>query len=518
MKGVKKMSAQPFALLLSLGLFIGFLFGAGLGYLALLAHKRKSEMELQEREKKLREAEQRSIQEILRAQEELQRLRVEFEQEQRERRKELQRLEERLRDKEDLLTQKESILESREAELREREQSLAEHKKELEGLEAEYRRRLEEVAGLSSVEAKKLLLAALEEELADEIMKRVAEAEERARGEAERRAQEILITAMQRCAVQVATASTVTVISLPNEEMKGRIIGREGRNIRTFEMLTGVDVVIDDTPETIVLSSFDPVRREIARVAMEMLIADGRIHPASIEEAVEKARQDVEARMMKAAETALMEAGVSGIPQGLMKLLGRLAFRASFGQSVLWHSVEVAILAGAMAGEIGADIEVAKRAGLLHDIGKAVDHQVDGGHVQIGAEILRRYGESEKVIQAMLAHHEDVEPQSVEAVLVALADAMSASRPGARRESLEAYIRRLQKMEEIALSFDGVQKAYAIRAGREIRVIVNPDRVDDLRLIKLARDIARAIEEQCEYPGQVKVVVIRERRHVEYAR
>ncbi|MFA4015140.1 MAG: hypothetical protein RUDDFDWM_000213 [Candidatus Fervidibacterota bacterium] len=512
------MNAQSFAVLLSLSLLVGFLFGAALGYLALLVHKRKSEMELQQREKDLREAEQRSIQEILRAQEELQHLRVEFEQEQRERRKELQRLEERLRDKEDLLTQKERALESREAELKKYEQALAEHKKELEGLEAEYKRKLEEVAGLSTVEAKKLLLAVLEEELADEVMRRIAEAEEKAKEEAERRAQEILVTAMQRCAVQVATTSTVTVIPLPNEEMKGRIIGREGRNIRTFEMLTGVDVVIDDTPETIVLSSFDPIRREIAKVAMEMLIADGRIHPASIEEAVEKARQDVEARMMKAAESALMETGVSGVPQGLMKLLGRLAFRASFGQSVLWHSVEVAILAGAMAGEIGADVEVAKRAGLFHDIGKAVDHQVDGGHVQIGAEILRRYGESGKVIKAMLAHHEDVEPESVEAVLIALADAISASRPGARRESFEAYIRRLQKMEEIALSFDGVQKAYAIRAGREIRVIVNPDRVDDIRLIKLARDVAKAIEEQCEYPGQVKVVVIRERRHVEYAR
>ncbi|MCS7252815.1 MAG: ribonuclease Y [Armatimonadota bacterium] len=500
------------------GFLFGALIGAIIGYVILHLQRRRSEEELKQMERRMRGAEKAKMDELIRAREELQRQRNELEQELRERRKELQRLEERVREREDLLVRKEQALDSREAELRKLEQSLRERQKEIEGMEAEYRRRLEEVAEMSSAQAKRLLLTALEEELSDEIARRVAEAEERAREEAERRAQEIVVSAMQKCAVQAATTATISVITLPSEEMKGRIIGREGRNIRAFEMLTGVDVIIDDTPETIVLSSFDPVRREIARLAMEMLIADGRIHPASIDEAVEKARQDVEAQMLKAAEAAVTEAGVDRLPQGLMKLLGRLAFRMSYGQSVLWHSVEVAILAGLMAGEIGADVEVAKRAGLLHDIGKAVDHQVDGGHVQIGAEILRRYGESEAVIKAMLSHHEDVEPESVEAVLVTLADAISASRPGARRESLEAYIRRLEAMEQIAYSFDGVHKAYAIRAGREVRVIVNPDKVSDLQLAKLARDIAKAIEQQIQHPGQVKVMVIREKRHVEYAR
>ncbi|MFA4028788.1 MAG: hypothetical protein GDYSWBUE_000852 [Candidatus Fervidibacterota bacterium] len=497
---------------------VGLLLGALIGYAISLVQRRKGERELKQMEQRLRETEQARMNELLRAHEELQRQRGEFEQEVRERRRELQRLEERLMEKESLLIRKEQALDSRETELRKLEQCIREQQKEVECLQADYRHRLEEVAGMSTAEAKRLLLIAVEEELSDELARRIAEAEERAREEAERRAQEIIISAMQRCAVQVATAATISVVTLPSEEMKGRIIGREGRNIRAFEMLSGVDVIIDDTPETIVLSSFDPVRREIARLAMEMLIADGRIHPASIEEAIEKARQDVEAQMLKAAEAAVVEAGVDRLPQGLMKLLGRLAFRMSYGQSVLWHSVEVAVLAGLMAGELGADVEVARRAGLLHDIGKAVDHQVDGGHVQIGAEILRRYGESEAVIKAMLAHHEDVEPQSVEAVLVTLADAISASRPGARRESLEAYIRRLEAMEQIAHSFEGVQKAYAIKAGREIRVIVNPDKVSDLQLAKLARDIAKTIEQQIQYPGQVKVVVIREKRHVEYAR
>lgn len=501
-----------------IGLLIGALIGALIGYAILLGQRRRFEEKLKQMEQQLREKEQARVNELLRMQEELQHRRSEFEQEVRERRRELQRLEERLIEKEGLLLRKEQALDSREADLRRLEQSLREQQKELECLQAEYRSRLEEVANMSTAEAKKLLLLALEEELSNELAKRVAEAEERAREKAERRAQEIILSAMQRCAVQAATTATISIVTLPNEEMKGRIIGREGRNIRAFELLSGVDVIVDDTPETIVLSSFDPVRREIARLAMEMLIADGRIHPASIEEALEKARQDVEAQMLKAAEAAVAEAGIDRLPQGLMKLLGRLAFRMSYGQSVLWHSVEVAVLAGLMAGEIGADIEIAKRAGLLHDIGKAVDHQVDGGHVQIGAEILRRYGESEAVIKAMLAHHEDMEPQSVEAVLVALADAISASRPGARRESLEAYIRRLETMEQIAYSFDGVQKAYAIKAGREIRVIVNPDRVSDFQLAKLARDIAKAIEQQVQYSGQVKVVVIREKRHVEYAR
>lgn len=501
---------------------VGFLLfaaiGAIIGYAASLMQRRKGEEELKHMEQRIREAEQARITELLRAQEELQRQRNEFEQEMRDRRKELQRLEERLRDREDLIARKEQVLDEREAEIRKLEQNLRELQKELESLETEYRRRLEEISEMSSAEAKKLLLTALEEELRDEIAKRISEAEEKAREEAERRAQEIIVSVMQRCAVQAATTTTVSVIALPNEEMKGRIIGREGRNIRAFELLTGVDVIIDDTPETIVLSSFDPIRREIARLAMEMLIADGRIHPASIEDAVERARQDIEGQMLKAAEAAANEAGVDRLPQGIMKLLGRLTFRTSYGQSVLWHSVEVAILAGLMAGEIGANVEVAKRAGLLHDIGKAVDHQIDGGHVQAGAEILRRYGESEAVIKAMLAHHEDVEPQSVEAVLVTLADAISASRPGARRESFEAYIRRLETLERIALSFEGVQKAYAIRAGKEVRVIVNPDKVSDLQVAKLARDIAKAIEEQCEYPGQIKVVVIREKRHTEYAK
>ncbi|HID05527.1 MAG TPA: ribonuclease Y [Armatimonadetes bacterium] len=503
-------------------LVIGLLLGGGIvtitSYILLHRERHRIAVEQQRLEIERREAEEKSREAMIQARDELQRMRQELEREQRERRAELQRFEQRLLDRESMLVRKEENLDRRERELRALEQRLREQEKELEGLAVEYNQRLQEVAQLSRDQARELLLTALEEELEEEIARRVSEAEERARDEAQRRAQEIIATAIQRCAVQTVSATTVVTVPLPNEEMKGRIIGREGRNIRAFETLTGVDVIVDDTPEAVVLSSFDPVRREIARIAMEMLIADGRIHPARVEEAVEQARQDVESQMLRAAEEAMMEAGVDRLPQGLVKLLGRLAFRTSYGQNVLWHSVEVALLAGLMAGEIGANVEIVKRAGLLHDIGKAVDHQIDGTHVSIGAEILRRYGELDEVIQAMIAHHEDTPPQSIEAVLITAADAISASRPGARRETFEAYIRRLETMEQIANEFPGVHRAYVIQAGREVRIIVKPDEVDDLMLTKLARDIAKAIEQQCQYPGQVKVTVIREKRHVEYAR
>jgi ribonuclease Y len=361
-------------------------------------------------------------------------------------------------------------------------------------------------------------LARVEEELQSEIARRIYEAEEQIKREAEERAKKIISTAMQRCAVEVASEMTVTTVSLPSEEMKGRIIGREGRNIRTFELLTGVDLIVDDTPEAVVISCFDPIRRETARLALEMLIADGRIHPARIEEVVEKARQEMEQRILQAGQEAARAAGVDNLPEGLLKLLGRLKFRTSYGQNVLDHSVEVAHLAGMMADELKVNSKIARRAGLLHDIGKALDHHMEGSHVKIGIDVLRRYGEPEEVIHAVAAHHGDIQPQTVEAVLVLIADALSASRPGARRESFEAYIRRLEQLESIAKSFPGVDKAYVIQAGREVRVIVKPDQVDDVMAAKLAKDIAARIQTETQFPGQIKVTVIREVRAVEYAR
>ena len=377
---------------------------------------------------------------------------------------------------------------------------------------------LERLSGLSTEDAKKELLQSVEEEVKHETAMLIKDLEQQAKEEADKKAREIISLAIQRCAADHVAETTVSVVALPNDEMKGRIIGREGRNIRTLETLTGIDLIIDDTPEAVIISGFDPVRREVARVALEKLINDGRIHPSRIEEMVEKAQKEVEQKIKEAGEQATFAVGVHGLHPELIKLLGRLKYRTSYGQNVLNHSVEVAHLAGLMASELGVDVVLAKRAGLLHDIGKAIDHEMEGSHVEIGMEIAKKYRESELVLNAIMAHHGDVEPKSVEAVLVAAADAVSAARPGARRETLESYLKRLTRLEEISESFEGVEKCFAVQAGREIRIMVKPDQIDDATSILLARDIAKKIEAEMEYPGQIKVNIIRESRAVDYAK
>ncbi|MGQ9463719.1 MAG: ribonuclease Y [Candidatus Fervidibacter sp.] len=480
--------------------------------------KNRVEKLQQEAEAKLREAEAKLRDANLLIREELQRERERLEQEYKERREELFRWERRLSQREELIDRKLSQIEKREQAIQLAEKEIQATKEEVERLRRRAEEELERIAELTPEQARQIILARVEEELQTEIARRVYEAEEQIKREAEEKARKIIATAMQRCAVEVASEMTVTTVSLPSEEMKGRIIGREGRNIRTFELLAGVDLIVDDTPEAVVISCFDPIRRETARLALEMLIADGRIHPARIEEVVEKARQEMEQRILQAGQEAARLAGVDNLPEGLLKLLGRLKFRTSYGQNVLDHSVEVAHLAGMMADELKVNSKIARRAGLLHDIGKALDHHMEGNHIEIGIDMLRRYGESEEVIHAVAAHHGDIQPQTVEAVLVLTADALSASRPGARRESFEAYIRRLEQLENIAKSFPGVDKAYVIQAGREVRAIVKPDQVDDIMATKLARDIAAKIQEETQFPGQIKVTVIREVRAVEYAR
>ncbi|MDN5364378.1 MAG: ribonucrease [Eubacteriales bacterium] len=463
-------------------------------------------------------AEAKKKEAVLEAKEEVFRLKKEAEQENRERRMEIQRLERRLLQKEEALDRKIENIEKKEEALNKKEAELERMREELARLIEQHRSELERISGLSTEEAKEILLAEVEKEVRQETAMLIKEIETQAREEADKRAKEIITQAIQRCAADHVAETTVTVVNLPNDEMKGRIIGREGRNIRTLETLTGVDLIIDDTPEAVILSGFDPIRREVARIALEKLILDGRIHPARIEEMVEKAQREVEAQIREQGEQAAFEAGVHGLHPELVRLLGRLKFRTSYGQNVLKHSIEVAQLAGLMAAELGVDVQLAKRAGLLHDIGKAVDHEVEGPHVTIGAELAKKYRESPEVIHAIAAHHGDIEPKTIEAVLVQAADAISAARPGARRETLEAYIKRLEKLEEIANSFEGVEKSYAIQAGREIRVMVKPEKVDDIAAVKLVREIAKKIESELEYPGQIKVVVIREVRAVDYAK
>ncbi len=455
---------------------------------------------------------------MLEAKEEVHKLRNEFERESRERRNELQRIERRLIQKEEVLDKKSESLELKDDKLNKKIKDIEDKQQEIQHLYDKELLKLEELSGLTSEEAKQLLLSDIEKEVKYESAMLIKETESKAKEEAEKRAREIITYSIQKCAADHVAETTVTVVSLPNDEMKGRIIGREGRNIRTLETLTGIDLIIDDTPEAVILSGFDPIRREVARIALEKLILDGRIHPARIEEMVEKAKREVENIIKEEGEQATFDAGVHGLHPEIIRLLGRLKYRTSYGQNVLKHSVEVSHLAGIMAAELGADVKIAKRAGLLHDLGKAVDHEVEGTHVEIGMELLRKYKESKDVIHAMSTHHGDYEPQTIEAVLVTAADAISAARPGARRETLESYIKRLEKLEEIANDFDGVEKSFAIQAGREIRILVKPEVFNDDEIIILARDITKRIEADLEYPGQIKVNVIRETRAIEYAK
>ena len=456
--------------------------------------------------------------EILKAKAENDRERAENEREIRERRNEIQKNERRLIQREETLDKKASNLETREESLNNKMADLTQKENELEELKAKQLTELERIAGLDREAAKQLVIDRVQKEAFHDAAAQVREIETQAKEEGEKKARNIIAMAIQKCAADHVAETTVSVINLPNDDMKGRIIGREGRNIRALETATGVDLIIDDTPEAVIVSAFDPVRREVARIAVEKLIMDGRIHPARIEEMVEKARKEVDNQIREAGENAVFETNQHGIHHELVKLLGRLRYRTSYGKNVLKHSIEVSHLAGLMAAELGADVQLAKRAGLLHDIGKAVDHESEGTHVTLGAELARKYHENADVVHCIMAHHNDVEPQTVEAVLVQAADAISAARPGARRESLENYIKRLEKLEEIANSFSGVDKCYAIQSGREVRIMVKPEDVNDDGIKVLAKEIAKRIEEQMEYPGQIRVNVIRETRSTEYAK
>ena len=466
----------------------------------------------------LKTAETKKREALLEAKEESLKTKNELEKETKERRAELQKYERRVLSKEENLDKKSEAMEKKEASLVAREEKLSKKSAEVEALYEKGIQELEKISGLTSEQAKEYLLKSVEEDVKHDTAKMIKELEAKAKEEADKKAKDYVVTAIQRCAADHVAETTVSVVQLPNDEMKGRIIGREGRNIRTLETLTGVELIIDDTPEAVVLSGFDPIRREVARIALERLIVDGRIHPARIEEMVEKAQQEVEANMREDGEAATLEVGIHGIHPELVKLLGKMKFRTSYGQNALKHSIEVAQLAGLLASEVGVDVRLAKRAGLLHDIGKSVDHEMEGTHVRLGAELCKKYKESAVVINAVEAHHGDVEPQSLIACLVQAADTISAARPGARRETLETYTNRLKQLEDITNSFKGVEKSYAVQAGREVRIMVVPEQISDDDMVLLARDVAKRIENELEYPGQIKVNVIRESRVTDYAK
>ncbi len=466
----------------------------------------------------LKTAETKKREAMLEAKEESMRTRNELEKETKERRAELQRYERRVLSKEETLDKKTEAIERREAGFAARETQLEKRRAEVEELSAKRLQELERISGLTSEQAKEYLLKTVEDDVKHETAKLVKELESRAKEEANKKAKDYIVAAIQKCAADHVAETTISVVQLLNDEMKGRIIGREGRNIRTLETMTGVDLIIDDTPEAVILSGFDPIRREVARIALEKLIVDGRIHPARIEEMVEKAQKEVDLMIREEGEAATLEVGVHGIHPELVRLLGRMKFRSSYGQNALKHSIEVAHLSGLLAGEIGADVRVAKRAGLLHDIGKSIDHEMEGSHIQIGVDLCKKYKESATVINAVESHHGDVEPTSLISCIVQAADTISAARPGARRETLETYTNRLKQLEDIANSFKGVEKSFAIQAGREVRVMVVPDQVDDAAMVLMARDISKQIEAELEYPGQIKVNVIRESRVTDYAK
>ena len=506
---------------------VGLLVGAGVMFpVAVNYRKRTAEKEIGSAEEEakriinesIKSAENKKREMMVEAKEEIHRSRTEYDKEVKDRRSELQKQERRIQQKEETLDRKTEQYERKDEELSRRLAKVATTQEEVSDIKRAQLEMLEKISGMSTDEAKEYLLKNVESEVRHETAMKIKEVQTQLKDEAEQKAREIIATAIQRCAADHAAEATISVVALPNDEMKGRIIGREGRNIRALETKTGVDLIIDDTPEAITLSCFDPVRREIARIALEKLIADGRIQPTHIDNMVEKARREVEQTIKQEGERATFETGVHGLHPELIKLLGRQKYRTSYGQNVLNHSIEVAHLCGLMAAELGEDVAIAKRAGLLHDLGKSVDHEMEGSHVQLGVELARKYKESPMVIHAIEAHHGDVEPQTVIACLVQAADAISAARPGARRENVENYVKRLEKLEELTSSFPGVEKAYAIQAGREVRIMVKPEEVTEDNMIILAREIAKKIENELEYPGQIKVNLIRETKAVEYAK